>query len=104
MYQLYRHSEYLNILLVAPSNDAADILVEKLAVHIPPSEMRRVIAYSRSIDQVSTAVRPYVTDGSTGKEMCAEIMTSRIVVSTVNLAARFAYYGIPRGHFGVLCR
>lgn len=104
MYQLHRHYENLNILFVAPSNDAADILVEKLSSYFPPSEMRRVIAYSRSIDQVSQAVRPYVLEGmSDTEELCAEIMGHRIVVSTVNLAARFAYYGVPRGHFGVLC-
>lgn len=101
VYQLVRNNEYLNILLVAPSNDAADILVEKLSSHFPPSEMKRVIAYSRSIDQVSSVVRPYVIDGDS--EMATEIMSSRIVVSTINLAARFPYHGVPRGHFGVLC-
>lgn len=102
VYQLNRQSEYLNILLVAPSNDAADILVEKLSTLFPPSEMRRVIAYSRTIDQVSPTIRPYVTEGLSDVEMCTEIMSYRIIVSTVNLAARFAYYGIPRGHFGAL--
>jgi hypothetical protein len=45
-----------------------------------------------------------VKDGLTDKEMSAEIMTGRIIASTVNLAARFFYFfGIPRGHFNVLC-
>lgn len=30
-------------------------------------------------------------------------MSAQIVVSTVNLAARFSFWGIPRGHFEVLC-
>lgn len=93
----------MNILLVAPSNDAADILVEKLSVYFPPSELRRIIAYSRTIDQVSLLVKPYVTDGLADKEMVDEIMSTRIIVSTVNLAARFVHFGVPRGHFNVLC-
>ena len=102
VYQLNRQNEYMNVLLVAPSNDAADILVEKLSSLFPPSEMRRVIAYSRTVDQVSPTVRPYVAEGLSDVEMCTEIMSYRIIVSTVNLAARFAFYGIPRGHFGAL--
>jgi helicase MOV-10 len=104
VYQLFRHKDSLNLLLVAPSNDAADLLVEKLAPYFPPSEMKRIVAYSRSIEQVSPNARPYVKEGLTDKEMSAEIMTGRIIVSTVNLAARFFYYfGIPQGHFDVLC-
>jgi hypothetical protein len=52
VYQLFRHNDSLNLLLVAPSNDAADLLVDKSAPYVPPSEMRRVIAYSHSIEQV----------------------------------------------------
>jgi len=112
VYQLARLHKYnpkqkmLKILLVAPSNDAADILVEKLSPFFPPSEMMRVLAYTRTIDQVPSLVRPYVREHLSGpKQLVAEIMSVQIVVSTVNLAARFwcTGDGVRKGHFDVLC-
>jgi helicase MOV-10 len=102
----------LKILLVAPSNDATDILIEKLAPYFPPSEMMRVLAYSRSIDQVPTTVRPYVREGLEANQVASKIMSRsvQIVVATVNLAARFWCSGghghgggVKKGHFDVLC-
>jgi helicase MOV-10 len=66
--------------------------------------MMRIIAYNRSIDQILPNVRPYVKDGLIDKERSAEIMTCRIMFSTVNLAARFSsLFGIPQDHFNILC-
>lgn len=99
-----RNDGKLKILLVAPSNDATDILVEKLSPYFPPSEMIRVLAYSRTLDQVSPAARPYVREGlQSGEQLAYEIMSTQIVVSTVNLAARFWCSGVKKGHFDVLC-
>ena len=97
------NKEKLKILLVAPSNDATDVLVEKLAPFFPPSEMLRVLAYSRSVDQVSSIVRPYVKEGLASDQWLAAIMSVQIVVSTVNMAARFWCNGISKGYFDVLC-
>ena len=102
VYQLAKHKSKPNILIVAPSNDAADNLVEKLSPFFPPSEMRRILAYSRSLEQVSRAARPYATEGLTDSDFLAEIRSSQLVISTINLAARFAMHGLPRGHFEVL--
>ena len=101
IYQLGKKGK--KILLVAPSNDAADILVERLSSYFPPSELRRILAYSRSIESVPQSIRDYSQDSLQFKEQAAEIMSAQIVVSTVNLAARFSFWGIPRGHFEVLC-
>ena len=111
VYQLARLHTYnqnqrkLKILLVAPSNDASDILVEKLAQFFPPSEMMRVLAYTRSIDQVPSTVRPYAREGLEPSQMLKEIKSVQIVVSTVNLAARLwcTRDGLPKGTFDVLC-
>jgi len=111
VYQLARLHTYtsnqqkLKILLVAPSNDASDILVEKLAAYFPPSEMMRVLAYTRSIDQVPKSVRPYVREGVQLSSVVAELKTVQIVVSTLNLAARLWCIGggIDRDLFDVLC-
>lgn len=111
VYHLARLHKYskkqkkLNILLVAPSNDAADILVEKLSPYFPPSEMMRVLAYTRPVNEVSSIVRPYVQQGLESQELPSKIMTFQIVVSTVNLAARFWCIGdgVKKGYFDVLC-
>lgn len=101
IYQLGKRGK--KILLVAPSNDAADILVERLAAYYPPSEMRRILAFSRSIDMLPASIRSYATDGMDSSDSKEEIISATIVVSTVNLAARFSFWGIPRGHFEVVC-
>ena len=65
--------------------------------------MRRILAYSRPLDQHSPLVRKYATDGLSTEEIVQEVLSVRIVVCTVNFAARLAIYGVPRGHFQVLC-
>lgn len=111
VYQLARLHTYnrsqqkLRILLVAPSNDATDILVEKLSVHFPPSEMLRVLAYTRNILDVPPAVRPYCKEELDQNNLENEMAPFQIVAATVNLAARFSNTGkgIPKGFFDVIC-
>ncbi|KAL3911469.1 MAG: hypothetical protein SGILL_007271, partial [Bacillariaceae sp.] len=111
VYQLARlhrntqNQRKLKILLVAPSNDASDILVEKLAQYFPPSEMMRALAFTRSLDQVPQAVRPYVREGLETRQLLPVIESVQIVVATVNLAARFWCSGgdFRKGLFDVLC-
>ena len=106
IYQLANLSDHdLTILVVAPSNDATDILVEQLARFFPPSELVRVLAHTRSIEQVPKAVRKYCTDGMEAEEVLSKILSCRITVATINMASRFwcTGTGIPMGHFDVLC-
>jgi helicase MOV-10 len=108
------NNKKLKILLIAPSTDATDILVEKLSPYFPPSEMIRVLAYTRSIYQVSEGARPYCEEGLESKLLISKIMNCQITVATVNMAARLWCTGgnnkksnggdcIPRGYFDVLC-
>lgn len=95
----------LKVLLVAPSNDAADLLTERLASSFPPSELRRILAYSRPISSVSPTIREYCNEFSSPEAQLSEITSARtkIVVCTVDYAARLSYYGVPRSCFDVLC-
>lgn len=98
----------LKILLVAPSNDATDILVEKLSPYFPPSELMRLLAYTRSIDQCPPLVQPYIRENLQADQAIQEIMTVQIVVTTVSLAARLwcagkGYDGLQTGWFDVIC-
>lgn len=95
----------LKILLVAPSNDACDILVEKLAPYFPPSEMIRALAYTRTINQVPDAVRPYCREGLEPNQLIQDIVTVQITIATVNMASKLWCTGdsVPKGYFDVLC-
>lgn len=91
------------VLLVAPSNDAADVLLKRLSAHFSPSDMRRILAFSRPLDRMEASIRHYAQEALTAEEQAKTILSVKIVVSTVNLAARFPFFGIPRGYFDVLC-
>jgi len=95
----------LKILLVAPSNDATDILVEKLSPYFPPSEMIRVLAFTRSMDQVPESVRPYCKEGMDSHQLLSKIHNVQITVATINMAARLwcTGDGVQKGYFDVLC-
>ena len=106
IYQLVNLRKFdLKILVVAPSNDATDILVEKLSQYFPPSEMVRVLAYTRSIEQVPENVRKYCTAGLEAEEVISKIMSVKITVATINMASRLwcTGDGVPKGYFDVLC-
>jgi len=56
--QMYRlHS--CKVLVTAPSNTAADVLLEKLSSTVSRSEMLRLMAYNRSAGEVSTETKSY---------------------------------------------
>ena len=96
--RLSNHEMRKKILLLAPSNDASDILVHRLSQFFPPKELVRVLAYSRRLEDLPMNLRPYAVQ--VGEVSTVEDITAaRIVVSTVNLASRFLYMGVPRGHF-----
>jgi helicase MOV-10 len=111
VYQLARLHRYdrkqkkLKILLVAPSNDATDLLVEKLSAYFPPSEMLRVLAYTRNISEVPPRVQPYCREDLDRADLSKSLSTFQIVAATVNMAARFSFMGngIPKGFFDVVC-
>lgn len=105
VYQLAKYGDgKCKILLTAPSNDAADVLVERLASYFPQTELRRIIAYSRPIETIPAFIKAYVSDDVHSSELqLRDIMSARIVVSTLNLAARFSFWGVPRGYFDVMC-
>ncbi len=84
------------VLVAAPSNSAADIFIARLAARLPPSEMLRLNAWSRSPDDVPDAVRPYTTrpdlrgaGGDGGFDAPSEDDLSRkaVVVATCSMAA-----------------
>ncbi|BGP03615.1 hypothetical protein NBRC10513v2_007348 [Rhodotorula toruloides] len=96
----YGHDSRL--LLTAPSNAAADLLVERLSDLLKPDDMFRLNAPSRQTAEVSAKVKQYsrIKDGSTF--MCPlleELKSFKVIVSTCTSASILAGVGLPKGHF-----
>jgi len=100
--QLLHRSPHERLLVLAPSNTAADIFVERLTGRLSPSEMLRLNAYSRSEIDVKAAVKPYCHRSDTGYVMppLEGIKNKRVVVATCATAARLHNaVGMDKGHF-----
>ncbi|KAJ3091711.1 hypothetical protein HK102_013708 [Quaeritorhiza haematococci] len=101
------YREKLHMLALAPSNSAADQLVERLSNVFPPSTMFRLNAYKRDVTTVSPLVEKYSrrSSGSGGKEPVYEIPTREemmrytVVVSTCVSSGLIYALGVPKGHF-----
>ncbi|KAK1834091.1 P-loop containing nucleoside triphosphate hydrolase protein [Podospora conica] len=80
-----------HILICAPSEQAADTLVERLAVHLKPAQMLRLTRPVRSFGEVPQKVLPYChvspSTNTFGLPPFETIMAYSIVVSTCRDAA-----------------
>ncbi|KAJ1549596.1 Helicase MOV-10 [Cladochytrium tenue] len=98
----YGRNHYL---VFAPSNLAADQLVERLSDVFPANQMIRVNSYRRPGASVSDKVKQYCPrDSLHGPEMfrlpsAAEVQRYRVVVTTTVSAGLLYAMGIPRGWF-----
>lgn len=100
MKQILSHDSKAKLLCCAPSNEAADLLVEKLHP-MPVADMKRVCAFQRSPVGVSEVVKKYVRVGQGKFKMprVAAILKARVVVATCSTAAVLGSYGIAPDHF-----
>ena len=73
-----------HLLLCAPSDPAADTLVQRLSNHLGPRDLLRINSPSRSFPEVPGNVLPYchVDDGMFSLPSFKDIMSRRIVVTT----------------------
>ncbi|EDO34496.1 predicted protein [Nematostella vectensis] len=91
------------VLACAPSNSAADLILERVMKHnvIPKMKMLRLNAFGRSYASLSDSIKVVscIHDGDfffPGKE---EIMNKRLVVCTLVTAGRLVSADIPDTHF-----
>lgn len=73
-----------HLLLCAPSDPAADTLIQRLSNHLGPSDLLRINSPSRGFPEVPGNVLPYchVDDGVFSLPAFRDIMSRRIVVTT----------------------
>ncbi|KAJ3104150.1 hypothetical protein HDU97_009501 [Phlyctochytrium planicorne] len=98
------------ILALAPSNLAADQLVERLYADggVKEGEMIRIHSYQRPIDDVGRTVLKFSIVSNkvlTHFDLVNvnEIMKKRVVVTTCITGGLLYSAGIPRGHFNFFC-
>eukprot|EP00040_Diaphanoeca_grandis_P035093 m.219666 g.219666 ORF g.219666 m.219666 type:complete len:1197 (-) comp33300_c1_seq1:100-3690(-) len=91
MARINTHKEF-RILVCAPSNYAADLLCERLAVSLNRREMFRAMAYSRSQNSVSAKVLEYChisEDGNFGTNS-VQFGSFKVVVATIASASKLS--------------
>lgn len=82
--QLLLRKTTSHLLIVAPSDPAADTLVERLSKHLKPKQLFRVNAPSRSFPEVPTAILQYcfIDNGMFSLPPFVELMGKFAVVTT----------------------
>jgi helicase MOV-10 len=98
--QLWRHHSS-RVLVTAPSNTAADLLLEKLSAVLNRNEMHRFMAYNRNPSEVKAEVKSYThyDEGGFPQPPVDVLMRYGVVVATCCMAAKLYNMGIPRGMF-----
>ena len=99
----HRHnSSSGHILVCAPSNKAADVLVTRLAKAVPKTEMLRLMSYGRNRRDVTDDVFDFCTfkDGSFQTPELERLVGFRIIVATLAMASKLYNMGVTRQHFG----
>jgi len=92
----------VRILAVAPSNSAADLFVERLE-NLSVRDMLRLNAISRVVSSVPEKVRKYSKTDATGSTFgmlpLENLLSYRVIVTTVISAACLYSLGMKAGHF-----
>ena len=99
------------ILVVTPTNTAADFICKKLTGRLNKAQMLRLVAYSRARSAVLESGGQRVVDCSNwdagenafvmpGLDALAKPC---VLVATLTMASKLYNQGVPRGHFDVIC-
>jgi helicase MOV-10 len=103
----FKTSRRLKILVCAPSNTAADVLLTRLAPFMNKSEMFRFMSFTRNKEDVSEVVNNYCKydAGEFGGYTCPSLEVLKqyqVVVATCGMAGKLYNNGIPRHHFDMV--
>ncbi|RHY23428.1 hypothetical protein DYB32_009204, partial [Aphanomyces invadans] len=104
-------SKAVHILACAPSNAAADNIVDRLAgtSDITSNELRRVMAFSRRVKDTPASVLPFTTIAARGHDgdgfvqpTLDDLQSTSIIVSTIATGAKLFNMGVKRGFFDLI--
>ncbi|XP_051125299.1 probable RNA helicase SDE3 [Andrographis paniculata] len=103
--QIYTTRSDARILVCAPSNSAADHILERLiyrsSVEIQPNDIFRLNAFTRAVEDVDPNVLEFCSleDGLFKCPPNWDLIQFRIIVSTYTSASLLYAEGVKRGHF-----
>lgn len=104
--QYGKHHPGARILICAPSNAAADVLLSRLAVSLPKSELFRYNSYQRDLQTADAIVREYSKYDAEVEAFqfpgMVAFLRYRYVVCTCIMAGKLHNYGVPRGTVHIL--
>ncbi|XP_031566340.1 putative helicase mov-10-B.1 [Actinia tenebrosa] len=98
--KLFKNS---HVLACAPSNSAADLILERVIEHnvVPKAQMLRLNAYGRSQSTLPESIKPFccIEDKEFFFPSVEDIMSKRLVVCTLITSGRLVSAGITDKHF-----
>ena len=97
--QMYRNHPTKHILICAPSNAAADVLLTRLATTLTPKELFRFNSYQRDIHTIESKIKEYShyqKDAFTFPSM-ETFLSYKCVVCTCIMAGKLFNYGVQKG-------
>ncbi|XP_071140956.1 putative helicase MOV-10 [Mytilus edulis] len=101
--QIWKTKPHTHILACTPSNSAADLIAERLLEHIPPRDILRLNAASRSYNTIPEKVKPVCNYSAATRQFVyhtkEDMMKYRIIISTLVTAGRLSSANFPTGHF-----
>ena len=97
-----KHHPGAKILICAPSNAAADVLISRLArSNLPANELFRFNSYQRNPESVAQEARAFGMFDNTVKVFkfpgLEKFLTFKYVVSTCCMAGKLTNYGVKKG-------
>ena len=104
--QLCRHRS-CTVLVTAPSNTAADLLLEKLSTSLSKTEMLRFMAFNRNPREVSSVNKSFTYSYDDGEGVFVQppledLLKVKVVVATCCMAAKLFNLGLPRKHWDAI--
>jgi hypothetical protein len=106
IYQMYRQDRTGTVLVCAPSNEAVDVIVSRLASTLSPYEMLRIQAYTREKRDVPDAVLKYcVYDANEDRFETPDVSKIRqykVVAATLSTASKLYNRGAPDSLFSAV--
>jgi helicase MOV-10 len=104
--QVGKHRPTEKILICAPSNTAADVLLRRMASSLPASELFRFNSYQRDPTTVDNVAYTHSLYDDAAKAFVFPSMAAfqryKYVVCTCAMAGKLTNYGIPRGTCPIL--